>query len=157
MVKHFMIGVSSLNMNNPFVLVMEKEYVATRKALVAYTRKSITVMVILSIIDIIAGIFTGNYFLYSFMLISSDIFLWITLKNTIRDTNLKKVNEIVFGEDYNIYKINEEDVYNTTRTLCTMRGNISGNNRLLNFNIMIHILIIVSTLIQFFLERFGII
>ena len=73
MVKHFMIGVSSLNMNNPFVLVMEKEYVATRKALVTYTRKSITVMVILSIIDIIAGIFTGNYFLYSFMLISSDI------------------------------------------------------------------------------------
>ena len=97
-----MIGVSSLNMNNPFVLVMEKEYVATRKALVAYTRKSITVMVILSIIDIIAGIFTGNYFLYSFMLISSDIFLWITLKNTIRDTNLKKVNEEYTKENSNL-------------------------------------------------------
>lgn len=151
-----MIGVSSLNMNNPFVLVMEKEYVATRKALVAYTKKSIVVMIVLSIIDILVGILTKNYFLYGFVFISTDIFCWLTLKTTITKTNLKKVNEIIFGEDYNIYKVNEEDVYNTTRSLCAMRGHVLGNSRLLNYAILTHIMIIVSTLIQFFLERFGV-
>ncbi len=152
-----MVGVSSLNMNNPFVLVMEKEYVATRKALVAYTKKSIVVMIVLSIIDILVGVLTKNYFLYGFVMLSTDIFCWITLTHTITETNLKKVNEIIFGEDYNIYKVNEEDVYNTTRTLCTMRGNVLGNSRLLNYAILLHIVIIISTLIQFFLERFGVI
>lgn len=143
-----MVGISSLNLNNPFVMIMEKEYRSTRTALVKFTRKTIVMIFLFTIIDIILGILSKSIILMGLVLISFDCFTLITLSKTIKNTNLRKVDEIVFGEEYNILAINESDVYNTTRTLCEMRGKIEGRNDMLNYAIISNIIVICYIIIE---------
>lgn len=148
-----MIGVSSLNLDNKFVYIMEQEFRDTRHTLVLFTRKVIINMIIIAILNIISAIISFDFIEHIFLLSFSEIFIWRILKKTAKETNLRHVDEIVFGEDYNIYKINEEDVYNTTRTLCRMRGVINGYDKLINCVLITHILITISSIAQFILDK----
>lgn len=78
------------------------------------------------------------------------------MKTTIQETELHRVGNILFGEDYDILKINEEDVYNSTRMLCRMQGVLQGHLKLLTVITVVSIgsmtLSIIASVIKIIFE-----
>lgn len=134
-----MVGVSSLNLGNPYVMIMEQEHAATRKDLRKYIKRTIKASVVILILAVIATIIDKQYYLIPVIASSSIGTIIGFMMNTIRVTNLRRVGEIVFGEPYNIYAVNEADVYNTTRSICRMHGVIRGRNDALSFILYLNI------------------
>lgn len=128
-------GLSSLNINNPMVTIMEHEFEEVRKRLMNYTRLHIQSLIIINICNVVICLcIFGNIPL----LITSEIILNIFMKNTIenihRECNLKQVGKILFNDDdYDIYDINEADVYNTTRLLSEMKGKVDQSIKILKY------------------------
>lgn len=121
-------GVSSLNTRNPMVLVMEKEFENVRRLLLEYTRLHVRSLIIINICNVI---FCLSMMINIPLLITTEILLNYFLNRSLRELhkecNLRQVGKIVFGEDpsYDIYDININDVYNSTRELSTMKGKLS--------------------------------
>ena len=152
-----MVGISSLNRNNPLVLIMEQEYEKTRQMLIDYTRKSVKSIILITIIGFISSLISFIYLpSYLFLSIASIVYIYKTMKTTIQETELHRVGNILFGEDYDILKINEEDVYNSTRMLCRMQGVLQGHLKLLNVITVVSIgsmaLSIIASVIKIIFE-----
>lgn len=123
-----MVGISSLNTNNPMVIIMEKEFETVRKLLIDYTRLHVRSLIVLNICNVI--LWTIGLCDIPLLIVSSiylNRYLVVNLRMIHRECNLKQVGKIMFGEDasYNIYDINEVDVYNSTRELSKMEGRVS--------------------------------
>lgn len=133
-----MVGMSALNTKNPMVIILEKEFEEVRKLLMEYTRLHVRSLIVLNICNVImclVGLCNIPLLIVSSIFLNR--YLVITLKTIHKECNLKKVGKIMFGEDitYDIYDINEADVYNSTRTLATMKGKISQSVEILrSFN-----------------------
>ena len=152
-----MVGISSLNRNNPLVLIMEQEYEKTRQMLIDYTRKSVKSIILITIIGFISSLISFIYLpSYLFLSIASIVYIYKTMKTTIQETELHRVGNILFGEDYDILKINEEDVYNSTRMLCRMQGVLQGHLKLLTVITVVSIgsmaLSIITSVIKIIFE-----
>ena len=152
-----MVGISSLNRNNPLVLIMEQEYEKTRQMLIDYTRKSVKSIIVIAIIGFISSLISFIYLpSYLFLSIASIVYIYKTMKTTIQETELHRVGNILFGEDYDILKINEEDVYNSTRMLCRMQGVLQGHLKLLTAITVVNIgsmtLSIIASIIKIIFE-----
>ena len=152
-----MVGISSLNRNNPLVLIMEQEYEKTRQMLIDYTRKSVKSIIVIAIIGFISSLISFIYLpSYLFLSIASIVYIYKTMKTTIQETELHRVGNILFGEDYDILKINEEDVYNSTRMLCRMQGVLQGHLKLLSVITVVSIgsmtLSIIASIIKIIFE-----
>ena len=152
-----MVGISSLNRNNPLVLIMEQEYEKTRQMLIDYTRKSVKSIILITIIGFISSLISFIYLpSYLFLSIASIVYIYKTMKTTIQETELHRVGNILFGEDYDILKINEEDVYNSTRMLCRMQGVLQGHLKLLSVITVVSIgsmtLSIIASIIKIIFE-----
>lgn len=152
-----MVGISSLNRNNPLVLIMEQEYEKTRQMLIDYTRKSVKSIIVITIIGFISSLISFIYLpSYLFLSIASIVYIYKTMKTTIQETELHRVGNILFGEDYDILKINEEDVYNSTRMLCRMQGVLQGHLKLLSVITVVSIgsmtLSIIASIIKIIFE-----
>ena len=152
-----MVGISSLNRNNPLVLIMEQEYEKTRQMLIDYTRKSVKSIIVITIIGFISSLISFIYLpSYLFLSIASIVYIYKTMKTTIQETELHRVGNILFGEDYDILKINEEDVYNSTRMLCRMQGVLQGHLKLLTVITVVSIgsmtLSIIASIIKIIFE-----
>ena len=152
-----MVGISSLNRNNPLVLIMEQEYEKTRQMLIDYTRKSVKSIILITIIGFISSLISFIYLpSYLFLSIASIVYIYKTMKTTIQETELHRVGNILFGEDYDILKINEEDVYNSTRMLCRMQGVLQGHLKLLTVITVVSIgsmtLSIIASIIKIIFE-----
>ena len=152
-----MVGISSLNRNNPLVLIMEQEYEKTRHMLIDYTRKSVKSIIVIAILGFIASLISLIYLpSYLFLSIASIVYIYKTMKTTIQETELHRVGNILFGEDYDILKINEEDVYNSTRMLCRMQGVLQGHLKLLTAITVVNIgsmtLSVIASIIKIIFE-----
>ena len=152
-----MVGISSLNRNNPLVLIMEQEYEKTRQMLIDYTRKSVKSIIVIAILGFISSLISFIYLpSYLFLSIASIVYIYKTMKTTIQETELHRVGNILFGEDYDILKINEEDVYNSTRMLCRMQGVLQGHLKLLTAITVVNIgsmtLSIIASIIKIIFE-----
>ena len=128
-----MVGLSSLNMNNPMVTVMENEFEQVRRLLLDYTKLHIKSLIILNICNVILCLSLLNIPMLIVTEILINSYCNKTIKELHKECNLKKVGKILFGEEnnYDIYDINESDVYNTTRMLSEMIGKASRNINIL--------------------------
>lgn len=133
-----MVGISALNTNNPMVIIMEKEFEEVRKLLLEYTRLHVRSLIVLNICNVIMCLVAlADIPLLIVTSIFLNRYLIVTLKNIHKECNLKRVGKIMFGEDitYDIYDVNEADVYNSTRILATMKGKVSQSIEILrSFN-----------------------
>ena len=121
-------SMSALNTLNPLVVVMEKEFEDTRKLLLQYTKLNVQSRIILNICNVILCLsMTFNIPLLIVTEILLNTFLTKSLKSIHKECNLNQVGKIVFGkgDNYDIYDVNESDVYNSTRKLSEMKGKIS--------------------------------
>jgi len=122
-----MSGISSLNTNNPMVIILEEEFENVRKLLMKYTKLHVESLIILNICNVI---FCVSVLANIPLLIVSEIFLNMFMNNTIRklhkECNLKQVGKIAFHQEYNIYDVNINDVYKSTRELACMKGKLQN-------------------------------
>lgn len=122
-----MTGVSALNTNNPMVIILEDEFEKVRRLLMQYTKMHIETLVILNVCNII---FCISVMMNIPLLIMSEIcvnlFMRDTLRKIHRECNLKQVGKIAFNQEYDIYDVNINDVYNSTRELACMRGKLTN-------------------------------
>ena len=122
-----MSGISSLNTNNPMVIILEEEFENVRKLLMKYTKLHVESLIILNICNVI---FCVSVLANIPLLIVSEIFLNMFMNNTIRklhkECNLKQVGKIAFHQEYDIYDVNINDVYKSTRELACMRGKLQN-------------------------------
>jgi hypothetical protein len=125
-------------MNNSMVIIMEKEFESVRKLLLEYTKLHVQSLIILNICNVIICLCAlGNIPLLITTSILLNTFLRNTLKAIHKECNLKQVGKIMFGENgnYDIYDIKITDVYNTTRTLSSMKGKVEQSIHILrSFN-----------------------
>lgn len=122
-----MSGISSLNTNNPMVIILEEEFENVRRLLMKYTKLHVESLIILNICNVI---FCVSVLANIPLLIVSEIFLNMFMNNTIRklhkECNLKQVGKIAFHQEYDIYDININDVYKSTRELACMKGKLQN-------------------------------
>lgn len=128
-------GLSSLNVNNPMVTIMEHEFEEVRGRLMTYTKLHIQSLVIINICNVVICM---CIFCNIPLLITTEIilnkFMRDTIKTIHKECNLKQVGKILFNDDnYDIYDINESDVYNTTRLLSEMKGKVDQSIKLLRY------------------------
>ena len=122
-----MIGASSLNTNNPMVIILEQEFESVRKLLVKYTRLYVQSMIIINICNVIFCLSAlCNIPLLIFSEIVINMFMVKTLRKLHGECNLKQVGKIAFNQDYDIYNVNITDVYNSTRQLSCMKGKLEN-------------------------------
>lgn len=139
----------------PLVIIMEKEYSATADALELFLKRNLTGGILNVFISAISLFFIGQWIAAVIHTITTVmIFLWI-IKTTIQNTNLKRVGKIMFdGMNYGL-GVNEMDVFETTRSLCEMRGRILGMSKLLDiYNLSTSIMCIIFVL-NFFIKLLG--
>lgn len=129
-----MVGMSSLNVNNPMVDIMEQEFELVRKLLLKYTKLHVRSLIIINICNVVLCL-TGliNIPLLIVIEIMVNLFLIKTLRDIHKECNLNKVGKIYFGSSYDVIDVNISDVYNTTRTLCKMKGKLESSIYIIEF------------------------
>lgn len=138
------VGQSGLNTNNKFVFIMEEVYVSTRQKLVDMMRFTVFRMFtigILGILSIVIGIvlsFADIKTLYALPIVTicgaaDMLYIYKITKKTYRETEVKAPNRILFGKEYNIYEVNEKDVFDTIMLLHEGNGLIKARQELINF------------------------
>ena len=129
-----MVGMSSLNVNNPMVDIMEQEFEIVRKLLLKYTRLHVRSLIIINICNVLlclTGLLDIPLLIVSEILVNT--FLVKTLRDIHKECNLNQIGKIHFGSSYDIVDVNVSDVYNTTRTLCKMKGKLESSIYIVEF------------------------
>lgn len=120
-----MTGISALNTNNPMVTILEQEFESVRRLLMQYTKLHVQSLILINICNVIFCLsILCNIPLLIFSSIVINLFMSNTIKKIHAECNLKQVGKIAFHQDYDIYDINIEDVYNSTRQLSCMKGKL---------------------------------
>ena len=141
-------GKSGLNTNNKFVFLMENKYAESRRELFNFVKSGIVklgISCLLSLIMLIVIIFINDDNLGC--ILSLILFELITnfrisynITKTIKEADINKTNKILFGQEYNIYEVNETDVLDTTLQLNTISGLIKGRNEITNMLLVVSII-----------------
>ena len=144
------VGQSGLNTNNKFVFIMEEAYVTVRQLLVELLKFSVLKMYTIGIIGLVvvligawlSFISISNIYPIPAILIPTIInIIYINklTKQTYRDTEVKAPNRILFGKEYNIYEINEKDVFDTIMILHEGLGLIKARRELINVTFILNL------------------
>lgn len=134
------------------VIILEDEHTAASKALFSYTKYGlISMMLNVASMFIITMICAGIIRALISGFIAFLIF-FLNIRKTIKSVNLKRVDNILFGPEFDNYYPNTEEVYNATISISKMHGFIIGSRNTIScinaIAVILDVAIVVITFIM---------
>ena len=143
---------SGLNPNKPIVIILENQYIETKRELELFIRNAIILGSFNLIFTIIGYILIHNYISAVIMSLCSVCIYIHDIRHTIAICNLKHIGELRYGQFDNVYTINEADVINTVFKLCETRGIIMGHSKFLRIHTLLSSLMVIMNVIYYFIN-----
>lgn len=118
---------------SPMVMIMEKEHAESKIELAKLFKKIIVNASWITIVTIAVSIIFKCYAIGTFHTLFTAISSFFICRHLMKSIDLTRVGMIEFNTVNKGMNINDEDVYNTTRDICQIRGKLHTISKSIDF------------------------
>ena len=143
--------IADFNKDNAFVITIRKLNLIINDNIIKITKKIIYISSILFIFSIIGTIFIRECWIVLIAALLLLIFNTIKFNDILKDSKLKDVRDLIYGNEYSIIYVNNEKIFDMIQTIKEAQGKIIILNEMLTFELfIISVLLALTTLLKIF-------
>ena len=135
--------------NTPMVMIMEKEHSESKILLANLFRKIIKSSIFISLIGIACTVVLKEWIIGSVHVIFTIGSTFFICRYLMKNIDLTRVGIIEFKSLNTGININEEDVYNTTRSICEIKGMLNSISKSIDFFIIYSSILLMGLTINY--------